>query len=101
VSNGIAPTITGLRIPAARASAKAAAICCWNSPFSASPPTAGCEKRRKQPEVLKLRYGDIKKKLSGDRVWVVSVHPQPVTFPYHPPKTINILRIIIICILVG
>ncbi|EPS12301.1 hypothetical protein UKKV901664_12230 [Klebsiella pneumoniae subsp. pneumoniae UKKV901664] len=59
-----------MRIPAARASAKAAAICCWNSPFSASPPTAGCEKRRKQPEVVKLRYGDIKKKLSGDRVRV-------------------------------
>ena len=66
----MAPTITGLRIPAARASAKAAAICCWNSPFSASPPTAGAERRRKQPEVLKLRYGDIKKKLSGDKVRV-------------------------------
>jgi hypothetical protein len=29
------------------------------------------------------------------------VLPQPKTFPYHPPKTIKILRIIIIYILVG
>ncbi|XPE61331.1 hypothetical protein ACNKHT_03410 [Shigella flexneri] len=50
------------------------------------PFTAGSSKQAKRPDVVKLRYSDIKKKQLGASVPWSAVLPQPVTYPYHPPQ---------------
>jgi hypothetical protein len=63
------PTTTGLAMPCALASAKACASFCWNALSGLSPSTAGSLIRAKQPDVVKLRNGDIKKNWSDASVF--------------------------------